>query len=311
MRVGAGHARPRRRSPLARRLRQRRRAARGDPLLPLIAASFGTTPGGASAVITGFALAYGLLQLVNGPIADRIGKYRMVFWVTAISAVGNLPARSRRRCRCWSPRASPPAPRWAPSCRWRWPGSATPFPTSAASRCSRAFSSATCSASRSPPRPPGFLGERYGWQAMFFLLSGLYALTALLLLAELRRNPLTREARAATGGLVDAFHRMAVLARRPWVRAILVTVFAEGVLLYGATRLHRARPAPALRPEPRRERLDGRRLRRGRAALRGVRGAHRAAPGRARPRARRRRVHRARPPRPGGWRRPRPGRCPA
>ena len=110
-----------------------------DPLLPLIAADFDTTPGGASAVITGFAVAYGLLQLVNGPIGERIGKYRMVFWVTAISAFGNLACALAPSLRdCWSPRASPPAPRWAPSCRSRWPGSATPCPTSAASRCSRA-----------------------------------------------------------------------------------------------------------------------------------------------------------------------------
>jgi predicted MFS family arabinose efflux permease len=81
----------------------------------------------------------------------------------------------------------------------------------------------------------GFLGERYGWQSMYFALSVLYALTALLLFAELQRNPATREARAATGGLVDAFRRMAALARRPWVRVILAVVFAEGLLLYGAT----------------------------------------------------------------------------
>jgi predicted MFS family arabinose efflux permease len=61
-----------------------------DPLLPLIAGDFGTTPGAAAAVITGFAVSYGLLQLVNGPLADRIGKYRMVFLITAISAAGNL-----------------------------------------------------------------------------------------------------------------------------------------------------------------------------------------------------------------------------
>ena len=41
-------------------------------------------------MITAFSVAYGVLQVVNGPLSDRIGKYRMVFWVTAISAVGNL-----------------------------------------------------------------------------------------------------------------------------------------------------------------------------------------------------------------------------
>jgi len=43
------------------------------------------------------------------------------------------------------------------------------------------------------------------------------------------------EARAATGGLRDAFRRMAMLTHRPWVRVILATVFVEGALLYGAT----------------------------------------------------------------------------
>jgi len=81
-----------------------------DPLLPLLAAHFGTTAGGASAAITAFAVAYGALQVVNGPLGDRVGKYRMVFIVTAISAAGNLacalapPARasrSRARSRAW------------------------------------------------------------------------------------------------------------------------------------------------------------------------------------------------------------------
>ena len=49
-------------------------ALRGvDPLLPLLAESFGTTAGGASAVITAFAVAYGALQVVNGPLSERIG----------------------------------------------------------------------------------------------------------------------------------------------------------------------------------------------------------------------------------------------
>ena len=206
-----------------------------DPLLPLIAASFGTTPGGASAVITGFALAYGLLQLVNGPIADRIGKYRMVFWVTAISAAGNLA------CALAPSLPLLVAARFATGATvgaivplaMAWIGDAIPYerrqPVLARFLIGHMLGLALATSAA------GFIGERYGWQAMFYLLTGLYALTALLILAELRRNPLTREARVATGGLVDAFHRMAVLSHRPWVRVILATVFAEGVLLYGAT----------------------------------------------------------------------------
>jgi predicted MFS family arabinose efflux permease len=206
-----------------------------DPLLPVIAESFGTTPGGASAVITAFALAYGLLQLVTGPIADRIGKYRMVCWVTAVSALGNLLCA-----------LAPTLPllvvaRFASGATvgaivplaMAWIGDAVPYerrqPVLARFLIGHMLGLALATSAS------GFLGERYGWQAIFFVLSVLYALVAALLFAELRANPLTREARAATGGLADAFRHMALLARKPWVRVILVTVFAEGVLLYGAT----------------------------------------------------------------------------
>ena len=206
-----------------------------DPLLPLIAAGFGTTPGAASAVITGFALSYGLFQLVTGPIADRVGKYRMVCWVTAISAAGNLLCA-----------AAPSLPllvaaRFATGATvgaivplaMAWIGDAVPYerrqPVLARFLIGHMLGLALATSAA------GFLGERYGWQAMFVALSALYALVALLLYAELRRNPLTREARAGSGGLGAAFGRMAGLARKPWVRVILAVVFAEGLLLYGAT----------------------------------------------------------------------------
>jgi len=206
-----------------------------DPLLPLIAASFGTTPGGASAVITGFALAYGLLQLVTGPIADRIGKYRMVCWVTAISAAGNL------LCAVAPTLTLLVAARFATGATvgaivplaMAWIGDAVPYerrqPVLARFLIGHMMGLALATSAA------GFLGERYGWQAMFYALSVLYALAALLLFAELRANPLTREARAAAGGLADSFRRMALLLRKPWVRVILAVVFAEGLLLYGAT----------------------------------------------------------------------------
>jgi predicted MFS family arabinose efflux permease len=142
-----------------------------DPLLPLIAASFGTTPGGASAVITGFALAYGLLQLVNGPIADRIGKYRMVFWVTAVSAAGNLA------CALAPSLPLLVAARFATGATvgaivplaMAWIGDAIPYerrqPVLARFLIGHMFGVALSSAAA------GFLGERYGWQAMFYVLA--------------------------------------------------------------------------------------------------------------------------------------------
>jgi len=211
-------------------------ALRGsDAILPLIAGSFDTTPGGASAVITGFALAYGLLQLVSGPTADRIGKYRTVCWVTAISAGGNL------LCALAPSLPLLVAARFATGATvgaivplaMAWIGDTVPYekrqPVLARFLIGHMLGIALSTSAA------GFIGEHYGWRAVYGLLTVVYAIAGALLFAELRVNPLTRETRAHAGGLLDAFRRMASLFRLAWVRVILVIVFTEGVLLFGAT----------------------------------------------------------------------------
>jgi predicted MFS family arabinose efflux permease len=53
-----------------------------DPLLPGLASEFSLTLGHAALVITVFAIAYGVSQLVFGPLGDRFGKYRVIAWGT-------------------------------------------------------------------------------------------------------------------------------------------------------------------------------------------------------------------------------------
>jgi len=211
-------------------------ALRGsDAILPLIAGSFDTTPGAAAAVITGFALAYGLLQLVSGPTADRIGKYRTVCWVTAISAGGNL------LCALAPSLPLLVAARFATGATvgaivplaMAWIGDAVPYerrqPVLARFLIGHMLGIALSTSAA------GFVGERFGWRAVYGLLAVLYALAGALLFAELRTNPLTRETRTHAGGLAQSFRRMASLFRLPWVRVILAIVFTEGILLFGAT----------------------------------------------------------------------------
>ena len=49
-----------------------------DAMLPRLAAEFSLNLGAAASVITVFAVAYGLAQLLFGPLGDRFGKYRVV-----------------------------------------------------------------------------------------------------------------------------------------------------------------------------------------------------------------------------------------
>src|ERR1700733_1327401 len=58
-----------------------------DSLLPQIATDFHTTVGSAAVVVTAYAIAHGSVQLVIGPVGDRLGKYRTVAMMCAIAVV--------------------------------------------------------------------------------------------------------------------------------------------------------------------------------------------------------------------------------
>ena len=60
-----------------------------DPMLPQLAAEFGTGAASLSGVITAFAVAYGLMQLFFGPMADRFGKLRIIAGAACAAAAGS------------------------------------------------------------------------------------------------------------------------------------------------------------------------------------------------------------------------------
>jgi len=203
-----------------------------DPLLPLLAESFGTTVGGASAAITAFAVAYGGLQLVNGPLGDRVGKFRMVFWVTAISAAGNLacalaPTLPLLLAARFLSGATVGA---IVPLSFAWIGDVVPYERRQAVLARILIG--TMLGGALATTLSGALGERYGWQAIFYVLAVLYVIVAAMLYAELRSNPATRQ-RGIAAPLARAFGNMLGLLRRPWPRIVLLTVFVEGALSAG------------------------------------------------------------------------------
>ena len=58
-----------------------------DALLPRLAEQFAVPLCTAAQVISYFAIAYGLSQLLFGPLGDRFGKYRVIAWACAACAV--------------------------------------------------------------------------------------------------------------------------------------------------------------------------------------------------------------------------------
>jgi predicted MFS family arabinose efflux permease len=81
----------------------------------------------------------------------------------------------------------------------------------------------------------GVLAEYFGWRAIFVVLGVLYLIVGMLLLLELRRNPITRHSVGdATVTIRSGLARMAGLLARPWVRVVVGTVFLEGMMMLGS-----------------------------------------------------------------------------
>ncbi len=59
-------------------------------MLPALGAGFGRSAAEAAGAITGFALAYGVMQLVWGPLGDAAGKLRVIVWAAVAASLGSL-----------------------------------------------------------------------------------------------------------------------------------------------------------------------------------------------------------------------------
>jgi predicted MFS family arabinose efflux permease len=79
----------------------------------------------------------------------------------------------------------------------------------------------------------GVLGDLFGWRNVFFVLAGMFALATLGLLFELATNPRTRERAHAAGPPRFVADYAAVLSN-PWARFVIVTVFIEASVCWGA-----------------------------------------------------------------------------
>ena len=63
-----------------------------DAMLPALSLEFGVGLAQVAQVVSVFAVVYGVLQLIYGPLGDRLGKFRIIAWATLGCSVGNLLA---------------------------------------------------------------------------------------------------------------------------------------------------------------------------------------------------------------------------
>lgn len=207
-----------------------------DSLLPRLASDFDVSLGSASGTITAFSIAYGLSQLLFGPLGDRFGKYLVIAVVCAAAVFTTLLC-----------------------------GLATSFPMLIAFRLLAGVTAAAIiplsmawigDVIAYEERQPvlarfligqilgvstgvllgGLAADNFGWREPFFVIACLYGLVSALLFMLNRRLP--AYARVTVPAQGQAVRRMAddfgQVLKRPWAQVVLITVFVEGMFLYGA-----------------------------------------------------------------------------
>lgn len=206
-----------------------------DTLLPQLAAEFSVSAGGAASVVTAFAISYGLLQAVYGPLGDRYGRYLMVCATTLASALGTFA------CAWASTMDSLIVARFAAGATvgaliplsMAWIGDVVPYGQRQA--LIARFLLGQILGTAFGQSVAGVLAEHYGWRAIFVVLGVLYLLVGVLLLLELRTNPVTRHSAVDVSVTIrSGLTRMAGLLALPWVRVVVGTVFLEGMMMFGS-----------------------------------------------------------------------------
>ncbi|MDQ7971111.1 MAG: MFS transporter [Rhodocyclaceae bacterium] len=198
-----------------------------DSLLPRFALEFQRSTGEAGRLIVAFALAYGLMQLLSGPLADRFGKQRLVILSlagcgvasAAAALAGSFDALLAWRA-LWGMAAAGIVP-----LAMAWIGDAVAYEARQATLARLLLG--TLSGMVIGQLLGGLFAETaLGWRGAFWVLSVGYWVVAALLWRDAARTEATPVLAGGRGGMG------AVLAQ-PWARVVLLAVFLEGVFLLG------------------------------------------------------------------------------
>lgn len=203
-----------------------------DGLLPRLAREFRITAGVAGQVVLTFSIAYGVMQLVFGPLGDRFGKARMVCVAVLGCAVLALFAALARGFSTllaarvgWGLAAAGVIP-----LAMAWIGDAVPLserqPTLAR------LLTGTLSGLMAGQLAGGLFSDSgLGWRGAFILMAAGYAIVGALLL--MRLPAISAAATPAAAEPLPAHHQWRLVLGSRWSRRVLGAAAAEGVFLLG------------------------------------------------------------------------------
>jgi predicted MFS family arabinose efflux permease len=202
-----------------------------DALLPTVAEDFAVPVTTASVVVTAFTLAYGLFQIVHGPLGDRVGKLRTVGGAVLIAAVASLGCAFAPSLHAltWLRFATGIGAAAIVPLSLAWIGDNTPYERRQATL--GRFLGFVLLGQILGPAFGGALAEFVSWREVFYVLAAVFLGVGVVLFAvdrKSRRVPVPARTRT---GVLRAYSDV---LRERWVRTVMLTVFLEGGLFYGA-----------------------------------------------------------------------------
>lgn len=204
-----------------------------DPMLVVLGQEFQVSTGEASRVVSAFAVAYGVLQLIYGPLGDRFGKLRVIFLaVLACAVFSALTSMAPNLSMLVVMRAfmGAAAAGIIPLCM-AWIGDHVAYDRRQETLAK--MMSATVSGMMVGLWFGGFAAEHLGWRMAFAVVSVLFASAAFVLWRKLRSMSAQAVASDASG-FIAYFSNTFKLLRNRRVRQVLSVTAIEGALVFGA-----------------------------------------------------------------------------
>ena len=204
-----------------------------DPMLPDLARAFATDAGSAAHVVSAFAIAYGICQVIFGPLGDRIGKYRLVALTTLVSTIGTFGGALAGSLD-WLVVARLATGATAAGIiplSMAWIGDTVPYEQRQATLAR--FLGGQIIGVIGGQFIGGFFTDTFGWRWAFAFVGAVFLVCGALVLRESRTNPSVRHAPSPSGGRSGVLAQAAAVFAVPWARVILLVVFIEGMLVFG------------------------------------------------------------------------------
>jgi len=201
-----------------------------DAMLPALGQTFGTRPADAAQTVSAFALAYGLLQLVYGPLGDRFGKPRVVTLAACGCAVASLIAAlapslellsaGRMLMGAFAAGVIP--------LTMAWIGDRVPYERR--QEVLARLLTYTVLGMMLGSWAGGAIAQVANWRLAFVAVGVLFLLSAI----GVARAARDEHQAVSAAGFRGYLAQVKGLLETPWARVVLAVVFIEGALVFGA-----------------------------------------------------------------------------